>query len=402
MKKIFAILCSVTMLFAACSKEETPNEVTPIFPETQKFEVLAGESRGVLFNANMAWSVSLENDYYATLIYGDKTGVEVSGEAGDGIRVFVQVKEILKNYDADLVIPVAITMGNETKTLATITIKKIERPDAIVVNEELPTTIIFEENGHPSWGGEFSSAAKKYHLNYSSQYDLEGVSMSCNLDGEYSIKVYTYNEGGTCTDTNGEYYKAEPWVSVSQFGQNGFKVLMDLTQQSAEWAWSESQYVSYVNFEDANGDVLVSIFCTCTYKESSTGGATEAPISLFSEMASMMQVTLEDNGDNNYTLTLGMLDLLIMPSYAMYAALKVPNYFMGYFAQENLKLVEAEDTDSGMGKYYYVSLADNATPETLVRENNLTIYTMGGNAGMQTYNITVILGWIEPTTTPEE
>ena len=161
MKKIFAILCSVTMLFAACSKEETPNEVTPIFPETQTFELLAGKSCGVLFNANMAWSVSLENDYHATLTYGDKTGLEVSGEAGDGIRVFVQVKENLKNYDEDLVIPVAITMGNETKTLATITIKKIERPDAIVVNEELPTTIIFEENGHPSWGGEFRSAAKK-------------------------------------------------------------------------------------------------------------------------------------------------------------------------------------------------------------------------------------------------
>ena len=403
MKKIFAILCSATMLFAACSKEETPNEVTPIFPETQEIDALEGESYGVLFNANMAWSVSLENDYYATLTYGDdKTGVEVSGEAGDDIRVFVQVKENLKNYDADIVIPVAITMGNETKTLAILTIKQIERPDAIVLNEELFPTMTFEKGGHPSSGGAFPTAKEKYHLNYSDKWDVEGISMSCNLDDEYSIKVYTNNEGGTCTDTNGESYNAEPWVSVSQFGQNKFKVLMDLTKQSAEWAWSESQsqYESYVNFEDAEGNVLVSIFCTCTYRESSTGGATEAPISLFSEMASMMQVTLEDNGDNNYTLTLGMLELLTMPSYAMYAALKVPNYYMGYFAQENLTLVEAEDTDSGMGKYYYVSLAENATPETLVRENNLTIYTMG--EGMQTYNITVILDWIEPTTTPEE
>lgn len=275
MKKIFAILCSATMLFAACSKEETPNEVAPIFPETQKFDALAGESYGVLFNANMAWSVSLENDYYATLTYGDKTGVEVSGEAGDDIRVFVQVKENLKNYDADIVIPVAITMGNETKTLATFTIKQIERPDAIVLNEEeIPTTITFEKGGHPSWGGEYPDAKEKYHLNYSDKWDLEGISMSCNLDGEYSIKVYTYNEGGTCTDTNGEYYNAEPWVSVSQFGQNKFKVLMELSKQSAEWAWSESQsqYESYVNFEDAEGNVLVSIFCTCTYKETSTGG----------------------------------------------------------------------------------------------------------------------------------
>lgn len=398
MKKIFAILCSATMLFAACSKEETPNEVTPIFPETQTFEVLAGESRGVPFNANMAWSVSLENDYYATLTYGDKTGVEVSGEAGDDIRVFVQVKENLKNYDADIVIPVAITMGNETKTLATFTIKQIERPDAIVLNEELFPTMTFEKGGHPSWGGEFESAKEKYHLNYSDKWDVEGISMSCNLDGEYSIKVYAYNQTQSISDAT---TITEPWVSVFTFGQNKFKVLMDLTKQSAEWSWFGSQYESYVNFEDAEGNVLVSIFCTCTYKESSTGGATEAPISLFSENASMMQVTLEDNGDNNYTLTLGMLDLLTMPSYTMYAALKVPDYNMGYFAQENLTLVEAEDTDSGMGKYYYVSLAENATPETLVRENNLTIYTMG-DAGFQTYNITVILDWIEPTTTPEE
>ena len=108
-------------------------------------------------------------------------------------------------------------------------------------------------------------------MSYAGQEGLEGVSISCDLDREYSIKVYAYNQTESIADAT---TITEPWVSVSEFGNNGFKVLMDLTKQSAEWSWfeSQSQYESYVNFEDGEGNVLVSIFCTCTYKETSTGG----------------------------------------------------------------------------------------------------------------------------------
>lgn len=272
MKKILAILCGVTMMFAACTPGGGEEPATPNFPEETTAEVLAGDHYDLKFAANMAWTVSLENDYYATLRYNYENGTEFSGEAAEEVKMEVVIKSDIKNYDEDIVIPVSLTMDNQTNTLVTLTIKKIERPAPIVMNEEFDT-ITFEENGHPGWGGEFSNAVKKYHLNYSSPYDLEGVSMSCNLEEEYSIKVYAYNQSQSIAETS---YITEPWVEVvSGLGTsgNGFKVVMDLSKESAQWSWFETQYESYVNFEDAEGNILISIFCTSTYKPApSTGG----------------------------------------------------------------------------------------------------------------------------------
>lgn len=276
MKKIFAILCGVTMMFAACTPNDGTGVVAPVFPEAQTAEVKSGDSYTLNFAANVAWTISLENDYYAVLRYNYETNTEFSGEAAEAVKVDVIVKENIKNYDEDIVIPVSLTMGDETKTLATLTIKKIERPATITLDEQFES-VTFEQNGHPDWGGEFKNAAEKYHLNYSSEWDLEGVSMSCNLEGEYFVKVYAYNSTQSIANTS---YITDPYITVLTglgTAKNGFKVQMDLTKESAAWSWFDTQYESYVNFEDAEGNVLVSIFCTCTYKPApSTGGDTPA------------------------------------------------------------------------------------------------------------------------------
>ncbi len=370
MKKILAILCGVTMMFAACTPNEDGAGVVPTFPEEQNYEILSGKAQKLVFSAEYDWTLSVDYDF-AYLKDSEGNNVDsCSGAAGENIEVFVAVESAIENYDNDIVFHVNMEMEGHTSVLATLTIKKLEyavqeyeiesgasrrlqfrateawtvsmedndnawleydsekgysfsgtatnelvtiwvkteeniknydndivfsvnrkmgnadaqewakftikkleRPATIVLNETFES-VTFEQNGHPSWGGEFSNAAEKYHLNYSSEHDLEGVSMSCNLENDYTIKVYAYNSSQSICENS---YITEPWVSVTTFGTNGFKVLMDLTKESAEWSWWDTQYESYVNFEDAEGNVLVSIFCTSTYKPApSTGGDTPA------------------------------------------------------------------------------------------------------------------------------
>ena len=98
MKKILAILCGVTMMFAACTPGGGEEPTTPNFPEETTAEVLAGDHYDLKFAANMAWTVSLENDYYATLRYNYENGTEFSGEAAEKVKMEVVIKKDIKNY----------------------------------------------------------------------------------------------------------------------------------------------------------------------------------------------------------------------------------------------------------------------------------------------------------------
>jgi hypothetical protein len=237
-------------LLAVCTPSGEEG-VTPIFPESQSFELLAGDAQRLVFNANTAWTVSLENDYYAQLSYNNGEGnvfdTEVSGVAGEGIRVRVIMNEVIKNYDADVVFPVYIKMGSTTQTLATITVKQIERPAAISLPYPDPD-VTFEEGGHPNWSP-FKTAQHTYHMNYASQWVIEGVRLDCGLDTDYSIKTYAYTEGAT--DPVEFTTREDSWLTITYgLGENGngFKVVMDLSKESAQWSWFATQYESYVNF----------------------------------------------------------------------------------------------------------------------------------------------------------
>lgn len=405
MKKIFAILCGVTMMFAACTTPEGGEGVEPIFPQAVTAEVLAGDMYTLTFDANTAWTVSLENDYYAQLSYNNGEGTvfdtEVSGVAGEGITVRVIVNEAIKNYDADVVIPVSITMGTTTQTLATLTVKQIERPAAIVINE-IFETVTFAE-GHPSYS-EFHNAQKQYSLNYSDKWDLEGVSMTCNLEGDYAIKVHAYNEGKQLADVTSDYYGgAESWVSVETFGTDGgFKVVMDLSKESAEWSWFETQYEAYVNFEDAEGNVLVSLFCSSTYKEGQSGGNTgAAKVSFVNEsMASNFSVSIADEGNDSYTLTYNLYEGL-MPDYhaacGIYLAnadqLNPANQFEGI-----LELVKH-------GDYYHLcfteafmsTITDGSELNKIPRNYSFDVIN---TVDWSMYTVKVVLGWVPDASAP--
>ena len=387
MKKIFAILCGVTMMFAACTTPEGGEGVEPTFPQAVTAEVLAGDMYTLTFDANTAWTVSLENDYYAQLSYNNGEGTvfdtEVSGVAGEGIKVRVIVKEEIKNYDADVVIPVSITMGNETNTLATLTVKKIERPAPIVLNDTSFDTITFEEGGYPQYGPNANTDAPKYHLNYSNKWDVEGVSMSYNFDTDVAIKWYAYMDGGS--DAVDFTEKADSWVTVNKFGTNGFKVLMDLTMESAEWSWWDTQYESFVTFEDAEGNVLAAIFCTCTYKPGQSGNE-EVNVSFVNpDMAPMADMVLTGSG-NEYTLTL-YSPMSLSDSMAPYCGLVLKDARQAFFQNEGegcLSLVQYEDAG-----YWHIQALSDPTQFT-VRNYLIQVMTYS----WETININVVLDWI--------
>lgn len=385
MKKIFAILCGATMMFAACTPNEGEGVVTPVFPEETTAEVLAGASYTLTFDANVAWTVSLENDLYAQLSYNNGEGTvfdtEVSGAEGEGIVVKVVVND-LKNYDADVVIPVTITMGGETKTLATLTVKKIERPESIV-QDEFFETVTFEKNGHPTWGGEFLSAPEKYHLNYADKWDIEGVGLVCNLEN-VSYKAYAYNENGNIVEAS--------WVSVVTYGgeeKNGFKVVMDLTNPESEYSWNENdeQYEAYVNIVDGEENVLVSLYCTCTYNPNAASAAKVALVN--PEMAAMADMVLEGSG-NNYTLTLNS-PMSLSDSMAPYCGFTIANARQAFFQNEGWGLLSLVQYD---GYYHVQAMADPTAAE--YREYPIQAYTYD----WQTINITVVLAWVEEVVTP--
>lgn len=403
MKKILAILCGVTMMFAACTPSEEP--VIPVFPEAQTAEVKAGDSYSLTFDANTAWTVSIENDLYAQLAYNDGSGftfdTSVSGKSGEGIVVKVNVKEDLKNYDADIVIPVSITMGNETNTLATLTVKKLERPASIVLNDTSFDTITFEEGGYPQYGPKANTDAPKYHLNYSDKWDVEGVSMSYNFDTDVDIKWYAYMEGGS--DAVDFTERTDSWVTVNKFGTNGFKVVMDLTKESAEWSWWDTQYESFVTFEDEFGNVLAAIFCTCTYKEGNTGGgAGEAKVSFVNpDMAAQVGMSLTGS-DNAYTLTLNDYNALI-PQYYSMCGINLADVYQFNYTNELEGILTVAPCEGG---YYHVQFTQAAmdafsagtlTPMSIPRTYQFDVIT----PTWEIYTVHVVLNWIQDSTGDE-
>lgn len=275
MKKSLVILTLVAAIFTACEKGGDKTPTTPIFPEPTAHEIEANTGFGVTFDANFAWTVSLseEDSLVAYLFDGEEKVTSVSGVAGEGIRVFGKTYSV-KNYDEDITFTILITMDGETRTLATYTIKKIEKEAPLHSTETLDGTTLTE--GAPSWGGEFKGKAYYYFtLNYGNEYDAQdGVSLQCDL--EYaSIKCYSYNAGIVITDAS---TMEDPYVTVTEHGNAdvgyGFRIKMDVSKESAKWSLSNGTYEAYANICDANGNILVSIYCTYTPQQGggNTGG----------------------------------------------------------------------------------------------------------------------------------
>lgn len=382
----------------------------------QEYDIVSGNLRQLKFRATQPWTVSLSAgaSKYAYLKWGDEENDEISGAAtGEEVSLRVYTHENIKNYDEDIVFSVYRKMGSaDAQEWAKFTIKKIEKPASIVLGGDYETVTLRKYTG---WT-EFSNAGEVYNVNYADEWDpVDGAVLLNNVEGCEKISVYAYNEGGTLTNytdrvvpqlnADGEEVETESfwlnlWTTVLDDGTKKFKLTMDLAHEAALWSWNENKkaYEAYVNFEDANGNVLTSVYYTCTYSPNTP--ESKSAVSLISEYASMAGVSLSGSG-NQYTLTFAESEAFD-PSMKNMTGFKVEDCNQIYFENEGygiLKLNKVEDTDSGLGTYYYISFTDAVTdPGTInVRECAIDVLT----SNWTQYTIKVVLGWVNGESTGE-
>ena len=366
------------------------------------------------FWATEKWELTLSEGAreYVYFQIGDEKNDIISGPAdNNAVSVRVYAKENIKNYDNDIVFSVYRKMGNaEAKEWAKLTIKKIERPAAITM-EQTEDSVTFEKGGHPADGGEFPDAVEKFHMNYSDEYDLVGYPSFCNLEEEVSIKVYAYNEnrnlveastlvensGSTNVGEEDEATQPKPWVYVSEFGEEfnnrGFRVLMDLNQTAAKWSWNSANkcYEAYVNFVDKNDKVLVSIYCTCTYTPGSISEDTTVVVALNNPTAVADKMVLTGSG-STYTLTLKDPNVL-----------KPENAETCGFTIQDGGQVNFEDggwaflTVTSYQGFYHIGLIDQSIDPLAITVRNYAITALNTDR-TKVYTINVVLDWVSVST----
>lgn len=123
-KNIFYLLCGVLSiaLFTACSEDDP---IIPEFPAATTATLVANGSTTLSINPNLEWSVELSNktDFY--IADGqNKVGI-LHGTAGSHqLTVFAND---IEDFDEDHTCEVKMTMQGETKTIANLTVKKVDR-----------------------------------------------------------------------------------------------------------------------------------------------------------------------------------------------------------------------------------------------------------------------------------
>lgn len=111
------------MLFTACSEDEP---IVPEFPsEIQTPSMESNGSQTITITPNVKWTLELSNktDFY--IKDGEAKVYTMQGQPGEyTITIFA---EQFVDFDADRTCDVNLTMGGQTKTVATVTVEKIAR-----------------------------------------------------------------------------------------------------------------------------------------------------------------------------------------------------------------------------------------------------------------------------------
>lgn len=126
MKKITYIFLSLLVSFitASCSDDDESTVVTPVFPESQLFEIQPGEVCKISFEANQVWRLTTDKQW---LKFVDETGKyqSITGKAGKQ-NIQVTVTNGAQGFSGDKAL-VQLTMANETQTIAELSRPAKER-----------------------------------------------------------------------------------------------------------------------------------------------------------------------------------------------------------------------------------------------------------------------------------
>ena len=404
MKKIFAVLSVVAMMFAACTPiKGGDEEIKPTFPELQELTVESGKSYDVTFTTDKAWTVSLsaEAAVYATLTYTYEDGytstdTQFYGEAGEH-TITVNVREGIMSYAKDITFNVDMTLGQYTRSIVKLTIPIT--PYEIDVYGTAPegfenVLTRFITGGHPA-DGPFVNVPNKYSVRYlnASEAQYGDYVVAHDFDKLYNYVVYAKGADGEFVAVGEE----SKWLAIRTFKRNitddkgntkSYSMFsLEMNHKSSAAVFTEGVgYEAYVNIEDENGDAIVSVYFLY---DPNAEVVVETKVELANEaLAAQKGVTFEGSAIA-YTLTFPTADILTTNYEA--AALKFSGYneVYGGFGSGTQNLVfehnEAKDI-------WYVRLAEGASAAGLMREEVLNISAVGNE--LHSYTINLVFDWI--------
>ena len=404
MKKIFAVLSVVAMMFAACTPiKGGDEEIKPTFPELQELTVESGKSYDVTFTTDKAWTVSLsaEAAVYATLTYTYEDGytstdTQFYGEAGEH-TITVNVREGIMSYAKDITFNVDMTLGQYTQSIVKLTIPIT--PYEIDVYGTAPegfenVLTRFITGGHPA-DGPFVNVPNKYSVRYlnASEAQYGDYVVAHDFDKLYNYVVYAKGADGEFVAVGEE----SKWLAIRTFKRNitddkgntkSYSMFsLEMNHKSSAAVFTEGVgYEAYVNIEDENGDAIVSVYFLY---DPNAEVVVETKVELANEaLAAQNGVTFEGSAIA-YTLTFPTADILTTNYEA--AALKFSGYneVYGGFGSGTQNLVfehnEAKDI-------WYVRLAEGASAAGLMREEVLNISAVGNE--LHSYTINLVFDWI--------
>ncbi len=141
MKKYFLQLAVALLAGAGAmtSCSDDPEEVapaTPIFPEAETATVLAGGTYTLHLEPNMDWEVKIPDEAaeWFWIVDGSQKTYSVRGKAHAKTNVTIGVSDVVE-FDTAHTCEVKMTMGDQTQTIATLTIDKAERTLALYVGQ---------------------------------------------------------------------------------------------------------------------------------------------------------------------------------------------------------------------------------------------------------------------------
>ena len=375
MKKIFAILSVVAMMFVAC----TPNkggdeEIVPTFPALQELTVESGKSYDITFTVDKAWSIvlSAESAVYASITYNDMTDTQFYGEAGEH-TITVNVREGIMSYAKDITFNVDMTLGQYTQSIVKLTIPitlyEIDVYGAAPEGFEENTLSQFLEGGHPE-NGPFVTAPNKYTVMYlsASEAMYGDYVVAHDFDKLYNYVVYAKNSEGVFVPVTEE----TKWLEHRAFRRNVtddkgnskyygmFSLAMNYTKSDAVFTEGVG-YEAYVNIEDENGDAIVSVYFLY---DPNREVVIETKVELADEALATEKGVVFDNSGYAYTLTYPSADILTTNYLA--AALKFTGYneVYGGFGSGTKDLVFEHNEEKDV---WYVRLAEGASVASLMR-----------------------------------
>ena len=399
MKKIFAVLSVVAMMFAACTPDKGNTTQKPNFPELQTLTVESGKSYDITFTAEKPWTVLLpaESQVYASLSFDGMTDTQFYGEAGEA-TITINVREGLMSYAKDIVFSVDMTLEQYTESIAQLTIPRtpyeIDVYGAAPEGFEDNTLSQFLTGGHPE-NGPFVNAPNKYTVMYlsASEAMYGDYVVAHDFDKLYNYVVYAKNAEGVFApiteETKWLEHRAFRRKVTDEAGNSKyygmFSLAMNYTKSDAVFTEGVG-YEAYVNIEDENGDAIVSVYFLY---DPSREVVIETSVGLADADLAASKGVVFDDSSYTYSLTYPSADILTTDYLA--AALKFTGYneVYGGFGSGTKDLVFEHNEELNV---WYVRLADGASAASLMREEVLNISAVCNE--MHTYTINLVFDWI--------